>query len=75
MVMRKHKIEGAYEKLKDLTRGQAITPDVLSQFVKTLDIPADEKTALANLTPATYTGLAESLATNIDTYLNDGDKR
>ena len=74
MVMRKHKIEGAYEKLKDLTRGQAITPEVLSEFVKTLDIPTDEKTALAKLTPATYTGLAENLAADIKTYLNDRDE-
>jgi len=75
MVMRKHKIEGAYEKLKDLTRGQAITPDVLSQFLKTLDIPEEEKAALAKLSPGSYTGLASSLAATIDTYLNDAEER
>jgi len=58
-----------------VTRGQAITPAVLSAFVETLDIPADEKAALASLTPATYTGLAENLASTIDTYLNDEEER
>ena len=38
-VMRRYGIENPYEQLKDLTRGKAITRDVLQRFIKTLAIP------------------------------------
>ncbi|PID61951.1 MAG: adenylosuccinate lyase [Gammaproteobacteria bacterium] len=61
-VMRRRGIDGAYEKLKDLTRGQAIDETSLKRFVESLDIPADDKARLLALTPAAYIGLAERLA-------------
>ena len=65
-VMRRYGVSGAYEKLKDLTRGKAgITRASLARFIRTLDIPAAEKKRLLALTPATYTGKAAALAKNI----------
>jgi adenylosuccinate lyase len=62
-VMRAHRIEGSYEKLKDLTRGKGgITKEELHRFVRTLPLPEDAKARLLALTPATYVGLAATLA-------------
>ena len=57
-VMRRYAIEGAYEKLKELTRGQAISQQVIQDFVQTLDIPEKAKLELSNLTPGSYIGNA-----------------
>ena len=64
-VMRRYGIEKPYEKLKELTRGQRIEPDVLRAFVESLAIPAEAKKRLLELTPRAYIGLAESLAKRI----------
>jgi adenylosuccinate lyase len=62
-VMRAHRIEGSYEKLKELTRGKGgITRDELHAFVRSLPIPEEAKSRLLELTPATYIGLAPRLA-------------
>jgi adenylosuccinate lyase len=62
-VMRAHRIEGSYEKLKELTRGKGgITRDDLHAFVKSLPLPDDAKQRLLKLTPSTYVGLAPRLA-------------
>ena len=62
-VMRAHRIAGSYEKLKELTRGKGgITKDELHRFVRTLPLPEDARSRLLALTPATYIGLAASLA-------------
>jgi adenylosuccinate lyase len=60
-VMRKAGIEKPYEKLKDLTRGQTITKETIRQFVEGLDLPAEDKQRLLELSPATYTGVAEQI--------------
>jgi len=60
--MRRYGIEKPYEKLKELTRGQRITPEQMQAFIEKLEIPDDAKTALLALTPRTYTGYAEQLA-------------
>jgi len=60
-VMRRYGIPEPYEKLKALTRGQAITQDTLQTFVSTLELPDDVKRELMQLTPSGYVGLAESL--------------
>jgi adenylosuccinate lyase len=59
-VMRRLKMEGAYEKLKDFTRGNAINAESIKTFIESLDIPEADKLALAQLSPATYTGNAVS---------------
>ena len=61
-VMRRYGVEGAYEQLKALTRGQRITPDALAAFIETLAIPDNAKVLLRDLTPARYVGLAATLA-------------
>jgi len=65
-VMRRYGIEKPYEKLKELTRGNRITPDDLKLFIEKLDIPADAKESLHALTPRGYTGYAEKLANEIE---------
>jgi adenylosuccinate lyase len=66
-VMRAHRIEGSYEKLKELTRGKGgITRADLQAFVKNLPLPAEAKKRLLALTPATYVGLAPKLAREKD---------
>ncbi|MAC33533.1 MAG: adenylosuccinate lyase [Haliea sp.] len=61
-VMRRYGIEQPYEKLKALTRGQAITRESLETFLQTLELPADAREALLALTPANYTGNAADQA-------------
>ena len=61
-VMRRYGVQGAYEKLKEVTRGQSVTAADLHGLVRSLDIPEAEKTRLLALTPASYTGMAEALA-------------
>ncbi len=60
-VLRKHKIEGAYEMLKELTRGKKLTIETLREFIKQLNIPEVDKKQLMALTPETYTGIASQL--------------
>ncbi len=64
-VMRRYGIEKPYEKLKELTRGQRITPEQLQDFIQNLEIPNEAKVALLKLTPSSYTGYAESLARQV----------
>ncbi len=64
-VMRRYGVPEPYEKLKALTRGQAMSREVLQQFIDTLDIPGEAKTALKAMTPASYTGNAAQQAANI----------
>jgi len=64
-VMRRYGIPEPYEKLKALTRGQAVTREILLEFIKTLDIPPDEIKRLLALTPESYIGLAAQQARDI----------
>jgi adenylosuccinate lyase len=61
-IMRRYNVAEPYEKLKALTRGQAITREVLANFVETLEIPEDAKQAIRELTPANYIGNAVAQA-------------
>jgi adenylosuccinate lyase len=60
-VMRRYGIPEPYEKLKALTRGQAITKELLQAFIDTLELPAPVIEELRALTPATYIGMADTL--------------
>lgn len=61
-VMRRYGVPEPYEKLKELTRGRAVTKESITEFIKALEIPADAKTNLLKLTPHTYIGAAVELA-------------
>ena len=65
-VMRLYGIENPYEQLKALTRGKAINPEILAEFVQTLDIPDSAKQRLLKLTPGAYTGNAAEMAHSLD---------
>lgn len=60
-VMRRYSVPGAYEKLKELTRGRRVDQQSMQEFVETLDIPESAKKELMALTPADYIGLAVEL--------------
>ena len=64
-VMRRFGVPGAYEKLKEATRGQQVTREALHGLIRTLDIPTAEKERLLALTPATYVGMAAELARRV----------
>ena len=69
-VMRRYNIENPYEKLKALTRGEAITRETLHAFINTLELEESVKAQLLELTPANYTGLADQLAATLpETHL------
>ncbi|MFO7766534.1 MAG: adenylosuccinate lyase [Pelovirga sp.] len=65
-VMRKAGIEKPYEKLKDLTRGQAINATTIHSFIEQLDLTIADKERLLKMTPATYTGMAENIVDLLD---------
>ncbi|KXZ67366.1 adenylosuccinate lyase [Acinetobacter venetianus] len=72
-VMRRYNVEKPYEKLKALTRGQAMTRDMMVNFVngdELLQVPAEERARLAELTPATYTGNAAEQAKQINDLIS-----
>jgi adenylosuccinate lyase len=64
-VMRRHGLPNPYEQLKALTRGRAITGDAMAAFIDETALPAVEKQRLKAMTPASYTGLAASLARRV----------
>jgi adenylosuccinate lyase len=54
-----------YEALRQLTRGQQLTLEVLHRFVATLDVAPQVRDALLALTPDGYTGAAAALARQV----------
>jgi len=71
-VMRRYNVEKPYEKLKALTRGQAMTREMMVNFVngdELTAVPEAERQRLAELTPATYTGNAAQQAKNLKNLL------
>ena len=64
-VMRRYGVAGAYEKLKEVTRGKTVSPEALHALIRSLDIPESEKTRLLAMTPASYVGLAAPLAKRV----------
>jgi adenylosuccinate lyase len=64
-VMRRYAVPQAYEKLKELTRGNRVTREGMQAFVQSLEIPAEAKQQLLALTPWDYSGKAVELAKRI----------
>ena len=61
-VMRRFGLQGAYEKLKDVTRGKTVRPEDLHALIDSLAIPQPEKDRLLAMTPGSYIGKAAELA-------------
>ena len=64
-VMRRHALPNPYERLKELTRGKAITKESIQAFVQTLELPEEDKARLLAMTPGNYIGKAVELAERI----------
>lgn len=64
-VMRRIGHPGAYERMKELTRGTAVTQKGLERFIRSLDLPKEDEERLVALTPGTYTGRASQLVDRI----------
>jgi adenylosuccinate lyase len=65
IVAGRSRISDPYALLKDLTRGRRVGPAELAEFVRGLDIGDAAKERLLALTPATYTGLASALVSEV----------
>ena len=61
-VMRRYGLPQPYEQLKALTRGRGITQEALCEFIAQLELPADAKNRLLEMTPRSYIGEAAVLA-------------
>jgi len=64
-VMRRFGVQGAYEQLKEVTRGKTVTAEALHGLIRSLAIPEEEKARLLAMTPASYVGKAAELASRI----------
>ncbi len=64
-VMRRFGVAGAYEKLKEVTRGKTVTAEALHGLIQSLEIPQAEKDRLLAMTPGSYVGKAAELARRV----------
>jgi adenylosuccinate lyase len=65
-VMRRYGVDKPYERLKEFTRGQAVTRETLSEFILGLPLPKEVREELLQLTPANYIGNAAEMARDYD---------
>ena len=64
-VMRRYGVPGAYEKLKEVTRGKIVQAADLHALISSLEIPEFEKARLLAMTPGSYVGMAAELAKRV----------
>lgn len=64
-VMRRYGVQGAYEKLKEVTRGKTVQAEDLHRLIHGLEIPQADKDRLLAMTPASYVGKAAELARRV----------
>ena len=64
-VMRRFGLPEPYEQLKNFTRGQPMTQELMQGFINKLELPTEAKQRLLAMTPANYTGLAADLAKRV----------
>jgi adenylosuccinate lyase len=56
-ILRRENYPNPYETLKALTRtGAGINPEVIAEFIETLNVSEEVKDELRVITPSTYTG-------------------
>ncbi|MFC3689043.1 adenylosuccinate lyase [Aquipuribacter hungaricus] len=64
-VMRLHGLDNPYERLKELTRGKRVDGPAMAEFVRGLGLPEEATARLLELTPQTYTGIADELVDHL----------
>ena len=64
-VMRRFGLPQPYEQLKEFTRGEPMTRELMQGFIAKLALPEEEKVRLLAMTPGSYTGKAAELARRI----------
>jgi adenylosuccinate lyase len=64
-VMRRFGVQGAYEQLKEVTRGKTVTAEALHGLIASLQIPQADKDRLLAMTPGSYVGKAAELARRV----------
>jgi len=64
-VMRRYAVQGAYEHLKEATRGKVVRAEDMHKVIQALAIPQPEKDRLLAMTPASYVGKAAELARRV----------
>jgi adenylosuccinate lyase len=65
-VLRREGHADAYERVKALTRGEDVTLESLRGAIRDLDVDAEVREELLDLTPAGYVGLASELVDDLD---------
>ena len=64
-VMRRFGVQGAYEQLKEVTRGKTVTAEALHGLIASLQIPQADIDRLLAMTPGSYVGKAAELARRV----------
>ena len=64
-VMRRYGVPQPYEQLKDFTRGEPMTRELMQGFIAKLAIPDADKQRLLAMTPGSYVGSAAQLARRV----------
>jgi adenylosuccinate lyase len=64
-VMRRFGVQGAYEQLKEVTRGKTVTAEALHGLIRSLNIPQADIDRLLAMTPGSYVGKAAELARRV----------
>ena len=64
-VMRRYGVQGAYEQLKEVTRGKTVTAEALHGLIASLPIPQADIDRLLAMTPGSYVGKAAELARRV----------
>jgi adenylosuccinate lyase len=64
-VMRRYGVQGAYEQLKEVTRGKTVAAADLHALIARLPIPSADKQRLLDMSPASYIGKATELALRV----------
>jgi adenylosuccinate lyase len=73
-VMRRTGYDRPYERLKDLTRGNAVSAEALRAFIRAQSLPPEDEQMLLKLEPRGYTGLAERLVSFAQPWATNDDR-
>ena len=60
-ILRKEGEIQAYEKLKDMTRGEKVDAESITRFVESLTLSDEHKKTLLKLSPGSYVGMASNI--------------